>query len=711
MLDYKNIIIKRYTLNLSFKELAEEFGASKSGVNDFIRAFEKCDKLSYPLPEGITNYAISELVYGHVPGSNNRSSEYEQPDFEWVFRQMNERKNMTLTYLWNRYQKDCRAKEAKPYQYRQFCELYNKWCEENYETLHIPAVIGQKMEVDFAGKTFELIDKISGEITSIVVFVAVLPYSQYIYAEGMSSTREPQWIDVNNHALKYFGGVPAIVVCDNCKQAVLTNRDWIDPDLNKDYAEWADHNHTVILPAKVRKPRYKNSVENAVGILEKGFFHDLEDNCYFSLEQFNRDLWKKLDALNHENFKKKDYSRYDKWEEERHELMPLPSMQYQYMERKTAKVSGDFHVRFDNAYYSVDKAFLHKSVMIAATADTVNIYSLNFRGIRQPDIREEVKKAIYHHLKTEALGSIKRELSAMNKFSKYLDEKHSKISTCEEIDREIIEQFLINIKVESNGGNGIRDDLLKLRNVLETIGKIYDFPHLTKLFLKSDFPPERKAEFKSYSDSELKRLNAQIVKMEEQIARAMIIHQMLGTRISDTLTLRKDCLYKHDRQDMIIIYQPKTRRYEKPISRELAQLIGKAVSYANEHYPESIYIFADENKPERPISYQTLQDKVLRMIYEKDIRDDSGNLFGFGTHMFRHCYGVKLTELHVDDWTIAKLLGHKGVRSVQYYRKMSNQRMADETREVRNFMSQIILASLDGWGEEYEQIRQDAGIE
>ena len=155
---------------------------------------------------------------------------------------------------------------------------------------------------------------------------------------------------------------------------------------------------------------------------------------------------------------------------------------------------------------------LERLPLILRTNPIVNHKTLNFRGIRQPDIREEVKKAIYHHLKTEALGSIKRELSAMNKFSKYLDEKHSKISTCEEIDREIIEQFLINIKVESNGGNGIRDDLLKLRNVLETIGKIYDFPHLTKLFLKSDFPPERKAEFKSYSDSELKRLNAQIVK-------------------------------------------------------------------------------------------------------------------------------------------------------------------------------------------------------
>lgn len=86
-------------------------------------------------------------------------------------------------------------------------------------------------------------------------------------------------------------------------------------------------------------------MENAVGILEKGFFHDLEENRYFSLEQFNKDLWEKLDALNHENFKKKDYSRYDQWLEERSELLPLPAVPYEYMERRTAKVSADFHVR------------------------------------------------------------------------------------------------------------------------------------------------------------------------------------------------------------------------------------------------------------------------------------------------------------------------------------------------------------------------------
>ena len=51
-------------------------------------------------------------------------------------------------------------------------------------------------------------------------------------------------------------------------------------------------------------------------------------------------------------------------------------MHYEYMERKTAKVSSDFHVRFDNAYYSVDKAFLHKKVSIKASSTVVRIYSL-----------------------------------------------------------------------------------------------------------------------------------------------------------------------------------------------------------------------------------------------------------------------------------------------------------------------------------------------
>ena len=375
-LDYKDIIIKHYALSMSGSEIARQAGYSKSGVNDFLRAFKKCEDLQYPLPTGITNYGIAMKVYGSVSGSGCRNENIELPDYEEAAKLMATRKNMTLMFLWNRYKKKCEEEGARFYQYSQYCELYNKWCEENYETAHFDAVIAQKMEVDFAGQTFTMVDPVTGEIMTIVVFVAILPYSQYIYAEGMLSTKEPQWIDVNNHALNYFGGVPALVVCDNCKQAVIVNQDWIEPELNKDYADWADHYGTVILPAKVRKPKFKSSVENAVGILEKGFFHKLEERQYFSLEQFNQDLWKELEALNKEPFKKKEHNRYYYWEEEKLELMPLPSTHYEYMERRTATVSSDFHVRFDNAYYSVDKAHLHKKVSIKASATVVRIYSL-----------------------------------------------------------------------------------------------------------------------------------------------------------------------------------------------------------------------------------------------------------------------------------------------------------------------------------------------
>lgn len=63
----------------------------------------------FPLPEGITNYGIAELVYGHGPGNNSRDISFELPDFEEIHRQMQTRKNMTLVEQWNRYMRRCEA--------------------------------------------------------------------------------------------------------------------------------------------------------------------------------------------------------------------------------------------------------------------------------------------------------------------------------------------------------------------------------------------------------------------------------------------------------------------------------------------------------------------------------------------------------------------------------------------------------------------------
>lgn len=205
MLDYKDIITKRYVLHLPGAEIARMLGVSKSGVNDFLKRFEDCKELSLPLPPEITNAGISMKVYGRISGGG-RDLSYEYPDYAEVARLLKDRKNMTLQVCWTRYFHRCQSEGRRPYQYLQFCELFAKWTEENYETAHFAAVIAQTMEVDFAGRTFALVDRTTGEATNIVVFVACLPYSQYIYAEGMTSTREPEWIEANNNASSTLAG-------------------------------------------------------------------------------------------------------------------------------------------------------------------------------------------------------------------------------------------------------------------------------------------------------------------------------------------------------------------------------------------------------------------------------------------------------------------------------------------------------------------------
>ena len=336
--------------------------------------------------------------------------------------------------------------------------------------------------------------------------------------------------------------------------------------------------------------------------------------------------------------------------------------------------------------------------------------TVNFTKIPQPGIREELKKGIYLNLQKEAIACVQKEMTAMRRLSKYLAERQKGVQSCRDISREVLEEYLTYLKTENEKTKGIHADLNRLRAILESIGKVCGYSNLRLLFLNRDIPPARQPEFKVYSDSELQRLNAGIVKLDEQIARAMVIHQMLGTRISDTLTLQTDCLYESGGEMIIRIRQMKTKTFEKPVSRELAELIRRAIAYTEERYGPTKFIFVDDKNPENPLPYSRLQCRVVGMIRKENLRDDNGRLFGFCSHMFRHCYGAKLTEMHLDDFTIAKLLGHSSVQNVKYYRKMSNQTLADETREVRNMLSEIILQNLDGWEEEYGQIREDAGM-
>ena len=380
MLDYIQILRLRYGKDLSGREIAETQGCGKTAINDFLKRFRESDEFTYPLAENITNELINEKLYKRRGGGSSQKN-YREIDSEIIYKKL-PKKGETLKHLWRKYDAagvvfDEEGKPQYPYSYRQFCKIFGDWCEERNVTARIPRYPAQNCELDFAGMSLYLKNRITGESsTKVTIFVATMSYSNYCYAEGMTSTKIPQWIAVNNHALQYFGGVTPITTNDNCKVAVIKNTDWIDPVTNKDFQEWADHNNTVLYPAKVKKPRWKPHVENAVKIINEHILIDMQEMTFYSLDQLNTFLWEKVDELNAGPLTGRDCSRWDLFtQEEQEHLLPLPSEAYQYLERKMVRVYQDFHIRFDESFYSIPKKYVKKKVEVRASDDTLYLYT------------------------------------------------------------------------------------------------------------------------------------------------------------------------------------------------------------------------------------------------------------------------------------------------------------------------------------------------
>ncbi len=374
-MDYKTVLRLHYAEKLSGRAIAEACGCGRTAVNDFLKRFRENGELSYPLPEGMTNEYIATLLYKRA-GQQAEDVLYRPIDTEEIHRAM-AKKGETLKHLWRKYNAVGEVDGRKPLSYRQFCRKYAEWLDSKKISFHIQRYPGVNIELDFAGKTLLLHNRnIYSETTPVTIFIATLSYSDYFYVEGMTCCDVTNWIRVNNNALEYFGGVTQTVTPDNCKVAVIKNSDWIDPVLNPDFKKWAEHNGTVLMPAKVKSPRWKPNVENHVKIVTMHILVEMEEMTFFSLEELNKELWKRMDAENEYNFSGLGYSRRDLFErEEKDALLPLPESKYEYMVCKTVKVNSDFSFTYDKVHYTMPRKYLKKELDIRVSEKKIYVYN------------------------------------------------------------------------------------------------------------------------------------------------------------------------------------------------------------------------------------------------------------------------------------------------------------------------------------------------
>lgn len=375
-MDYKRVLRLHFTNHLSGREIAESYGdCSKTTVNEFLKRFKENPELSYPLPADVTNEYIGNMLY-KKPGVSADQLLYRDFNKEAVYKAL-ARKGETLKHLWQKYNAIGVVDGKKPMSYRQYCRRYSEWADSKQLTFHIQRYPGVNLELDYAGKQLYLHNRRNPEeITKVTIFVAALTYSDYFYAEGMTECDIRNWIRVNNNALSYFGGVTPTITPDNCKVAVARNKDWVSPVLNKDFQAWAEHNNTVLTPAKVKSPRWKPVVEGHVKIVTMHILMDMEDMVFYSLDDLNRVLLEKVAAENRKPFEGLTYSRYDLFiTEEKETLLPLPPSRFEYLERKTVKVAQDFSFTFDKVHYSMPRKYLRQELEIRAGEKEIYVYN------------------------------------------------------------------------------------------------------------------------------------------------------------------------------------------------------------------------------------------------------------------------------------------------------------------------------------------------
>lgn len=375
MIDYKKVLDLTYKNKKSSREIAQSEKCSKTKVADFLRRFEACDKelLSYPLSPDITNEAIYKILY-QSKGRKEQVLLYREVDCEKVLQEL-KKKGHTIKREWRLYNQEGVVNGKKPYGYRQFCQKLADWVSTQEVIGHIVRRPGENMELDYAGMQLYLKSPtLSGDDIPVTIFVASLTYSDYFYAEGFLTGDEATWLRLCNNALWYFGGATPVTTPDNCKVAVEKNKDWIDPTINKAFDSWADYYSTAILPAAVRSPRWKPVVENSVGVVTRDILVDMSEQTYYSLEELNTTLFRKVEERNRVNLTNKNFSRYDLYvNEELPLLMPLPQEPFELLQRKEATVHPDLSVRFDGNYYTMHKKYVGDAVVVEATSKLVTI--------------------------------------------------------------------------------------------------------------------------------------------------------------------------------------------------------------------------------------------------------------------------------------------------------------------------------------------------
>ncbi|MGG0731042.1 tyrosine-type recombinase/integrase [Bacillus paramycoides] len=347
-----------------------------------------------------------------------------------------------------------------------------------------------------------------------------------------------------------------------------------------------------------------------------------------------------------------------------------------------------------------DVKILHNKYGIKYNKSKTAAY-MDFTYIKRSQFRDAVKKYLKRRLLTKALVA-ETAISYLHQLRTFFDFISMQEPSWTDLTRlsrnhillyieQITEWSKHNIKI-TNQERYIAQAIIALKQFLIAIqedeSKLAPKRPVKMLIFPSDKPKQKKKPYDQIDhipDFVLEQLFLNINHLHADVQPIVWIAFKTGLRISDVLLLKQDCLAKINGNFILVTDIEKTfvQGHKVPIDEDLAQIISVLITKSiknsnNDNNPEKfIFIRYKGSRKGLPYSQEWVRNKLNTLARDKNILDETGDLFHFKTHQFRHTYAIKLLNNGTDILTVQELLAHASPEMTLRYA-----RLLDDTKRI-----------------------------
>lgn len=391
MQDFSTIvgIIQMRNKGLSFLACETRYhigsGTAQSIMRKYWKSGRSLDELLKMTPAEVEN-----LFY---PPVQRKRKQIPDPPFDELFKSLENENRKTLKEdIWDLYHK----RYPQGYKHSQFYVYLNRYLYERFGpddlAMGVNRIPGERIFIDYCGDNayVHIIDASKdpndySEKQKVHLYLTTCGFSSKIYCEASLDEKQMQFNSATANALNYYGAVPLYLVPDNLRAAV-TKHTKDEVIINSSFQDLESFYDVIVLPPPYFRPRGKASCERYVKVIQRKINAELERQCVFQdLAEVNEVVRRITEEENN-----KVPRGYKHTHNELFEMYDKPAMkplkdgvflncEYGYC----PSVPNNYHVAFDEHFYSVPYRYYKSEVIVKATREKIILCDINNRLITE----------------------------------------------------------------------------------------------------------------------------------------------------------------------------------------------------------------------------------------------------------------------------------------------------------------------------------------